>query len=258
MSKDLKQRGFKFVGSTICYAHMQATGMVNDHGHRLLSPEANCRFVSERAKNRQHQKQRHFVAMKFLPQLFQNNREWAADIKRRDPEYFERLSRIQTPEYLWIGCADSRVPANEIVGLAPGELFVHRNIANIVPPFDTNVHSVLQYAVDTLHVKHIIVCGHYGCGGVLAALREWSGLPLENWLAHVRAVYRAHKDELDAAPDEETRWRRLCELNVMAQVHAVREAEIVKQAWRRDQPVVVHGWIYDLREGLLKDLDLNY
>ena len=134
---------------------------------------------------------------------------------------------------------------------------MHRNIANIAPPFDTNVHSVLQYAVATLHVKHIIVCGHYGCGGVLAALREWSGLPLENWLAHVRAVYRAHKDELDAAPDEDARWRRLCELNVMAQVHAVREAEIVKQAWRRDYPVVVHGWIYDLREGLLIDLDLS-
>jgi len=149
------------------------------------------------------------------------------------------------------------VPANEIVGLAPGELFVHRNIANIAPPIDTNVHSALQYAVATLHVKHIIVCGHYGCGGVLAALRDWSGLPLENWLAHVRAVYRAHQDELDAAPDEEARWRRLCELNVMAQVHAVREAEVVKQAWRKDHPVVVHGWIYDLREGLLRDLDLN-
>ena len=116
--------------------------------------------------------------MKFLSHLFDNNRKWAAEIKRRDPEYFERLSKIQKPEYLWIGCADSRVPANEIVGLAPGELFVHRNIANIAPPFDTNVHSVLQYAVATLHVKHIIVCGHYGCGGVLAALREWSGLPL--------------------------------------------------------------------------------
>ncbi len=124
----------------------------------------------------------------------------AAEKKTKDPEYFERLSKIQTPEYLWIGCADSRVPANEIVGLAPGELFVHRNIANIAPPFDTNVHSVLQYAVDTLRVKRIIVCGHYGCVGVLVALREWSGLPLENWLAHVRAVYRAHKDELDSMP----------------------------------------------------------
>jgi carbonic anhydrase len=195
--------------------------------------------------------------MKFLPQLFENNRAWADHIKREDPSYFERLSKTQTPQYLWIGCADSRVPANEIVGLGPGELFVHRNIANVVPPFDTNVHSVLQYAVEALRIKHVIVCGHYGCGGVLAALREWSGLPLENWLAHVRAVYRAHKDELDAAASEDARWRRLCELNVRAQVHAVREAEIVKQAWRRDQPVMVHGWIYDLREGLLQDLELS-
>ena len=195
--------------------------------------------------------------MKFLANLFDNNRAWAERMKLEDPQYFQRLSNTQTPEYLWIGCADSRVPANEIVGLGPGELFVHRNIANVVPPFDANVHSVLQYAVEVLRVKHIIVCGHYGCGGVLAALRDWSGLPLENWLAHVRAVYRAHKDELDAAPSEETRWRRLCEFNVMAQVHAVRESEIVRQAWRNDQPVVVHGWIYDLREGLLRDLDMN-
>ena len=195
--------------------------------------------------------------MKFLPKLFENNRAWAEKNKREDPDYFERLSRTQTPEYLWIGCADSRVPANEIVGMGPGELFVHRNIANLVPPFDTNVHSVLQFAVEALKIKHVIVCGHYGCGGVLAALREWSGLPLENWLAHVRAVYRAHKDELDAAPSEEIRWRRLCELNVIAQVQAAREADVVKRAWRQDQPVMVHGWIYDLREGLLRDLDLN-
>jgi carbonic anhydrase len=195
--------------------------------------------------------------MKFLPQLFANNRAWAEKIKLEDPKYFQKLSQTQTPEYLWIGCADSRVPANEIVGLGPGELFVHRNIANIVPPFDTNVHSVLQFAVEALRVKHIIVCGHYGCGGVLAALRDWSGLPLENWLAHIRAVYRAHKDELDAAPSEEMRWRRLCELNVRAQVNAVREAEVVKQAWRKDQPVMVHGWIYDLKEGLLRDLEMN-
>jgi carbonic anhydrase len=195
--------------------------------------------------------------MKFLPKLFANNRAWAEKMKREDPKYFQRLSQTQTPEFLWIGCADSRVPANEIVGLGPGELFVHRNIANIVPPFDANVHSVLQYAVEALKVKHIIVCGHYGCGGVLAALRDWSGLPLENWLAYVRAVYREHKNELDAAPTEELRWRRLCELNVIAQVQAVRDAEVVKQAWRKDQPVVVHGWIYDLKEGLLNDLDLN-
>jgi carbonic anhydrase len=195
--------------------------------------------------------------MRFLPKLFENNREWAQRCKRDDPEYFERLSRTQQPEYLWIGCADSRVPANEIVGLGPGELFVHRNIANLVPPYDANVHSVLQYAVEALQVKHIIVCGHYGCGGVLAALRDWAGLPLENWLAHVRAVYREHKNDLDALPDEAARWRRLCELNVIAQVQAVRQTEVVQRAWRRDKPVLVHGWIYDLREGLLHDLELN-
>jgi carbonic anhydrase len=147
--------------------------------------------------------------VKFLPRLFENNRVWAERIKLEDPQYFERLSRTQTPEYLWIGCADSRGPANEIVGLGPGELFVHRNIANLAPPLDANVQSVLQYAVEALKVKHIIVCGHYGCGGVLAALRDWSGLPLENWLVHVRAVYREHKEELDNAPNEEARWGRL-------------------------------------------------
>src|SRR5687767_10525576 len=156
--------------------------------------------------------------MDYLPQLFESNRAWAAEMVRRDPDFFSRLERQQKPEYLWIGCADSRVPANEIIGLGPGELFVHRNIANLAPPLDANVQSVLQYAVEVLRIKHIIVCGHYGCGGVQAALREWSGLPLENWLAYVRAVYRAHKEELDAAPGEEMRWRRLCELNVMAQV----------------------------------------
>ena len=195
--------------------------------------------------------------MKFLPKLFENNRDWAQRCKREDPEYFERLSQTQQPEYLWIGCADSRVPANEIVGLGPGELFVHRNIANLVPPYDANVHSVLQYAVEALRVKHIIVCGHYGCGGILAALREWAGLPLENWLAHVRAVYREHKNDLDALPDEATRWRRLCELNVVAQVHAVRQTGVVQQSWRENKPVLVHGWIYDLSEGLLRDLELN-
>src|SRR6266702_1733756 len=174
-----------------------------------------------------------------LDHLFKNNQSWAGRISKNDPDFFIKLSQQQAPAYLWIGCSDSRVPANEIVGLAPGELFVHRNIANIVPPFDTNVHSVLQYAVATLQVKHIIVCGHYGCGGVLAALRDWSGLPLENWLAHIRAVYRAHKDELDAASSEEARWRRLCELNVQTQVHFVRDAEVVKQAWRTDHPVMV-------------------
>lgn len=194
--------------------------------------------------------------MILLPKLAANNRAWAESIKNDDPTYFERLSEAQTPAYLWIGCSDSRVPANEIVGLGAGELFVHRNIANLAPPLDANVQSVLQYAVELLHVKHIIVCGHYGCGGVRAALQEWSGFPLENWLAYVRAIYRANKIELDALPNEELRWRRLCELNVKTQVQAVRETSVVQQAWRRDRPVVVHGWIYDLRVGLLRDLEL--
>src|SRR5258707_375890 len=195
--------------------------------------------------------------MRSLNDLLTRNRAWSEKIRRYDPNFFSDLSAQQAPQFFWIGCSDSRVPANQIVCMLPGELFVHRNVANVVVHTDLNCLSVLQYAVDVIKVKHVIVCGHYGCGGVLAALRDWSGLPLENWLAHVRAVYRAHKDELDAAPSEEARWRRLCELNVMAQVHAVREAEIVKQAWRRDYPVVVHGWIYDLREGLLIDLDLS-
>ena len=189
--------------------------------------------------------------------LLKENVRWAQERTSADPDYFHRLSALQAPEFLWIGCSDSRVPANVITGLEPGEVFVHRNVANLVYPADLNCMTVLQFAVETLRVKPIIVCGHYGCGGVLAALREWSGLPFENWLSHVRAVYRANKAELDAAPNEEIRWRRLCELNVMAQVHAVREAEIVKHAWRQDQPVMVHGWIYDLKEGLLQDLDLN-
>jgi carbonic anhydrase len=136
------------------------------------------------------------AVVKFQPRLFENNRAWAENRKLEDPRYLERLSRTQTPEFLWIDCADSRVPANEIVGLGPGELFVHRNIANLAPPLDANVQSVLQYAVAALKVKHIIVCGHYGCGGVLVALREWPGLPLENWLAHVLAVYREHKERI--------------------------------------------------------------
>ena len=195
--------------------------------------------------------------MRCLPQLFESNRTWVEKVTARDAEFFSRLAALQAPKYLWIGCSDSRVPANEITGLQPGEVFVHRNVANVVVHTDLNRLSVMQFAVGVLAVDHIIVCGHYGCGGVRAALREWSGLPLENWLAHVRAVYRAHKDELDAAPSEEIRWRRLCELNVMAQVQSVREAEVVKRAWRQDQSVMVHGWIYDLREGLLRDLELN-
>ena len=195
--------------------------------------------------------------MRLLPQLFANNRDWAAAQTRRDPRFFERLCAIQRPDHLWIGCADSRVPANEIVGLAPGELFVHRNVANIVRPDDRNCLSVVQYAVDVLRISHIIVCGHYNCGGIQAAFGPATSEPLEGWIAHVRAVRAAHAAELDALPDDAARWQRLCELNVMAQVRVVCGLAPVAQAWERGQPLAVHGWIYDLRDGLLRDLEVS-
>ena len=195
--------------------------------------------------------------MKYLPELFENNRAWAERMTHNDPYYFERLAETRQPDYLWLGCADSRVPANEIVGLGPGELFVHRNIANVVHPIDHNVLSVLQYSVEFLRVSHIIVCGHYGCGGVQAALRVGMSPPLENWLEQIRSVYRSHRKEIDALPDEKSRWSRLCELNVMAQVETVCQTDVVRSAWKRGQRLTVHGWIYDLREGLLRDLDVS-
>ena len=176
---------------------------------------------------------------------------------RRDPEFFERLCAIQAPEYLWIGCADSRVPANEIVGLAPGELFVHRNVANIVAPDDPNCGAVLQYAIDVLAIKHVIVCGHYGCGGIEAALRGTLNGPLERWLQRVRDVRSAHTTEIDGLADDVARCRRLCELNVAEQVRAVCRVPAVRDAWRRGQPLAVHGWIYDLHDGLLRDLGVS-
>jgi carbonic anhydrase len=192
-----------------------------------------------------------------LPELLANNRAWAERQTRRDPAFFERLCAIQAPDYLWIGCADSRVPANEIVGLAPGELFVHRNIANVVAPDDTNCVAVLQYAVEVLAIKHVIVCGHYGCGGVEAALGATLHGPLERWLQHVRDVRSAHAIELERLPEPDARWRRLCELNVTEQVRAVGRVPAVREAWRRGQSLAVHGWIYDLRDGLLRDLDVS-
>src|SRR5437762_2516287 len=183
--------------------------------------------------------------MRLLPQLFTNNRAWASRQTRRDPHFFERLCAIQTPAYLWIGCADSRVPANEIVGLAPGELFVHRNVANIVSPDDTNCVAVLQYAIEVLQIEHVIVCGHYGCGGVEAALDRTLHGPLERWLQHVRDVRSAHAMAVDLPTDAQARNRRMCELNVMAQVESVCRLSIVRDAWRRGQELAVHGWIYD-------------
>jgi carbonic anhydrase len=190
--------------------------------------------------------------------LLANNRAWADDQKRRDPAFFERLCAIQRPDYLWIGCSDSRVPANEIVGLVAGELFVHRNVANVVAPDDPNGVAVIQYAVEELKIKHIIVCGHYRCGGVEAALGSGSMHgPIERWLQRVRDVRMAHSMELDGLPSLDARSRRLCELNVAAQVQAVSMVSAVRDAWHRHQSVAVHGWIYDLSDGLLRDLAVS-
>ncbi|MBI2518503.1 MAG: carbonate dehydratase [Opitutae bacterium] len=192
--------------------------------------------------------------MQRLPHLFEQNKVWADAIKRRDPDFFQKLSRQQTPEYLWIGCSDSRVPANEIVGLLPGEVFVHRNIANVVVHTDLNCLSVIQFAVDLLKVKHIMVVGHYGCGGVQAVLRcQRVGLA-DNWLRHVQDVKEKHADCLCRLHDETAQSARLSELNVIEQVANVCSTTIVQDAWARGQELTVHGWIYGLRDGLLRDL----
>ncbi len=194
--------------------------------------------------------------MRILADLFKNNQKWAGEITKRDPEFFQRLSRQQAPHYLWIGCSDSRVPANEIVGLAPGELFVHRNVANIVVHTDLNCLSVIQYAVDALRVEHIIVCGHYGCGGVMAALRgERLGL-IDNWLHHVQDVREKYRKIIEALGSEELQHDRLCELNVVEQVYNVCQTSIVQNAWSHHQPLAVHGWIYNISDGLLRDLGI--
>ena len=201
--------------------------------------------------------------MKNLPELFRNNRAWAERIARSDPDFFEKLARQQSPKYLWIGCSDSRVPANDIVGLLPGELFVHRNVANLVVHTDLNCLSVMQFAVDALHVEHIIVCGHYGCSGVRAALmKERHGLA-DNWLRHVEDVQQQHAARLAELPDDgasgdrsgDRRFNLLCELNVIEQVSNVCRSSILEDAWSRGQQVTVHGWIYDIHDGLLRDLD---
>lgn len=192
-----------------------------------------------------------------INQLFSNNRAWAQHRIDEQPDFFERLREQQTPEFLWIGCADSRVPANEIVGLLPGELFVHRNVANLVVHTDLNCLSVLQYAVDVLRVRHVIVCGHYGCGGVRAALaRDRFGL-IDNWLRHVQDVIEQHQAALDSLANPASRLDRLCELNVIEQARHVCQTSIVQDAWSRGQTLTVHGWIYGLHDGLLRDLRIS-
>jgi len=192
-----------------------------------------------------------------LPKLFENNREWAQQMKEADPDVFLKLSRIQKPDYLWVGCSDSRVPANQLLGLAPGELFVHRNVGNIVVHSDLNFLSVLQFAVEVLSVRHIIVCGHYGCGGVRAALEDRPHGLIDHWLRHIRDVRQAHQQELDALVDEEARVDRLCELNVIQQARNIAITNTVQQAWARGTAVTIHGWIYRLSDGLLKDLGVE-
>ncbi|HJS38191.1 MAG TPA: carbonate dehydratase [Burkholderiales bacterium] len=192
-----------------------------------------------------------------LQQLLENNKAWARGVLASDPEYFSRLARQQTPQYLWIGCSDSRVPANQITGLAPGEVFVHRNIANVVVHTDLNCLSVIQFAVDILKVRHIILCGHYGCSGVHAAMtRHRIGLS-DNWLRHVQDVAGKHAAELSGFAHEGPRHRRLCELNVEEQVRNISQCTAVQEAWERGQALEVHGWIYDLMDGLIRDLRVS-
>lgn len=195
--------------------------------------------------------------MKELQKLIENNQRWAEDILTREPEFFSRLAGQQTPRYLWIGCSDSRVPANQIIGLMPGEVFVHRNVANLVHHSDLNVLSVIQFAVDVLKVEHIIVCGHYGCGGVHAALKDEHVGLVDNWIRSVRELYQVLSKQIDALPTEQERWDRLCEMNVKAQVYHVSQTTIVKDAWARGQKLAVHGIVYGLSDGRIRDLEVS-
>jgi len=192
-----------------------------------------------------------------IDDLLDNNIRWAASRARVDPEYFRRLAAQQSPEYLWIGCSDSRVPANEIVGLDPGELFVHRNVANLTPPQDANFLSVLQFAVEVLKVRHVIVCGHYGCGGVRAAMSGARLGLIDHWLQPVRTLCCQHAASLEAIADFDARVNEVCERNVLAQVTSVAQNPFVRDAWRRGQPLAIHGWIYSIEDGLLRDLETS-
>jgi len=200
--------------------------------------------------------------MQYLPELFERNRAWAAGRLQDDPHFFDRLCEIQQPDYLWIGCADSRVPANEIVGLAPGEMFVHRNVANLVAPGDTNCLAVVQYAIEVLGVRHVIVCGHYGCGGVRAVLERGAAAEtpshVERWLTPLRDIANARAGELMAIGDFAARWARLCEINVIEQVGRLLATDVLINARLKGIEVIVHGWIYDLRDGLLRDLGVTH
>ena len=195
--------------------------------------------------------------MEDLQELLEKNRQWAEEIKASDPQFFNSLAQQQTPRYLWIGCSDSRVPATQLVGLKPGDMFVHRNVANVVVHTDFNCLSVLQFAVDVLNVSHVIVCGHYGCGGVKAAMDNLQLGLIDNWLRHVQDVMHNHNEELAAIVDEGRRLDRLCELNVSDQVTNVSKTTIVQNAWGRGQDLAIHGWIYGISDGLLRDLNIS-
>jgi carbonic anhydrase len=195
--------------------------------------------------------------MTILDHLIEQNRKWAARVKQTDPEFFARLAQQQSPEYLWIGCSDSRVPANQIVDMLPGQIFVHRNIANVVVHTDLNCLSVIQYAVEVLRVKHIIVCGHYGCGGVQTALDNRDHGLIDNWLCNIRDVCRYHQAEIDVLRDEREKLNRLCELNVIEQVANVCHTTIVQAVWRSGRQLSVHGWVYSIEDGILKDLKVS-
>lgn len=198
----------------------------------------------------------HETSMTDINHLFENNQQWADKIKENDPDFFKNLSNQQKPEYLWIGCSDSRVPANDLLGMLPGEVFVHRNIANQVIHTDLNCLSVIQFAVDVLKVKHIIVCGHYGCGGVQAAMgNEEHGL-VDNWLRQIKDIYVKHKDKIDLLRFRDQKVNRLCELNVMEQVGHLARSKVVQHAWQRHQPLSIHGWIYSICDGKIKDLNV--
>jgi carbonic anhydrase len=194
--------------------------------------------------------------MRVLNHLFAQNRAWAAEMRRQDPDFFCRLAAQQAPKYLWIGCADSRVPATQITGLLPGEMFVHRNVANVVIHSDLNCLSTIYFAVESLRVEHIIVTGHYGCGGVLAALRDQRLGLIDNWLRSVQDVHSRHRAEVEALADENQRHRRLCELNIIEQAMNVCKTTVVRDAWMRGQALTIHSWIYDLHDGLLRDLGM--
>jgi len=184
--------------------------------------------------------------------LLLENKEWAAAMVEKDPQYFNRLAGLQTPEFLWIGCRDSRVPANEITGTEPGEIFVHRNVANMVVNTDVNLLSVLQYAVEVLKIKHVIVCGHYGCGGIMAAMTQNHLGIIDHWLKNIKDVYRLHRSEIDALPDEEKKSDRLTELNVQEQVSNLAKTSIIQKAWKQEKRPDLHGWVYGLKDGLVK------